>query len=572
MRAFACLSLCCLLTAGLALGGEALRLAGVLGNSGSLERPVLFGDRQGLGNVAVGCVYDESRGVVYERAGRGLLNAYALDGRLVASHPLIPDANHMDMMARCGDLAVLLLANRLFRLPLGAPDGAAPEEIHCAIKKPLALSASAKDGRLAVAAADKGFYWLDPRDGKTEKMGAGDVGLEYCNGMDFAPDGSLTVFEGRTAHSFANGAYVKSEAWPRRYVGDREGGGERMRLLDGAWWGGAWHGTVKRFDAALAPAPGVVLGGASGHFIGHVPCNYDADDTRGLALVRPGLFALPGMNGVVQLAAYDPRARKMRLLRRLGALPEAGGLAIDAAGNVLAGRNVWAPGADSRSPAAVSVVFAATGPAAAFDADTFVYPCSIYGGKGLAWGKLEEQGLFCNGNGDMKWPKDLAGVAVYPLSGGEWVFLALGRDGETRRSRVVRQRDKAFAGDLGECKIATARPVKAFTGLTGPGDGKALYAAADGQVLVLERDGEGWKEKARWGEGLGRELRLAWGGGLLAIADAEKGALVVATPDGRARARVAVEGPGDVAFNGRVAVVHQPAKQRLLKFALTAEP
>jgi len=68
---------------GLAAAAETLRFEGVLGNSGELDRPVTFGSmaRETRG---LGAAYDAAGGVLYDRAGSGTLNAYALDGRLLA--------------------------------------------------------------------------------------------------------------------------------------------------------------------------------------------------------------------------------------------------------------------------------------------------------------------------------------------------------------------------------------------------------------------------------------------------------------------------------------------------------
>ncbi len=50
--------------------------------------------------------------------------------------------------------------------------------------------------------------------------------------------------------------------------------GDRPQWLSGNWFGHGNHGTIRRFDEQLSPAHGVVLGGASGSFIGYVEGNY----------------------------------------------------------------------------------------------------------------------------------------------------------------------------------------------------------------------------------------------------------------------------------------------------------
>ena len=67
------------------LAAETLRCVGVLGNSGEQgDTLVRFAAKPASG---MGVAYDPS-GSLWDRAGDGRLNRYALDGRLVASYPL----------------------------------------------------------------------------------------------------------------------------------------------------------------------------------------------------------------------------------------------------------------------------------------------------------------------------------------------------------------------------------------------------------------------------------------------------------------------------------------------------
>ena len=554
----------------LSAGAETLRFEGVIGNSGELDKPVTFGSmaRETRG---LGAAYDAARGALYDRAGSGRLNAYALDGRLLAQYRLPEDQDPRDAMTRCGGHLVLLLGGRLYRLPLNAPDGAAAERIAAAVAEPDTLSSSAREGRVAVREKAGRLLLLNPADGSAapfdEAPGA------YCGGMDWDETGDFFIVFGKTAHKLESGRLAEGGLWPKRFAGDREAGIDRATRLGAHWYGSAWHGTVKRFTADFEPAPGVVLGGASGHFIGHVPCNYDVELARGICPVSPGLFAIGGLYGVVQLAEWRPERKGLVLVRRLGALAEPGGLTVDAQGRVLAGKNTWRWADDGLAPADVSNVFRMVAPCAWLDADTAVGLAEIYGKVSVAMGRFEEEGLSCSRLEKLELPKRLVGIALYrELSGkkGGWRLLALGAGGEARVHEIAEDRRNPWRRELGAAKLQTAAPVQTFTAVTMQ-DPETLLAAADGQIVAFGRDGSGWKEASRWSDGFGQKLRLAVSGGRLAVADAEKRRVALyALSDHRKLAEAAVAAPAEVALNGDFLAVYDAAGQRLLKFRAEA--
>ncbi|MFT6573479.1 MAG: hypothetical protein ACJA16_001663 [Akkermansiaceae bacterium] len=81
-------------------------------------------------------------------------------------------------------------------------------------------------------------------------------------------------------------------------------------------------------DANFQPDPGVVLGGASGSFIGFLPQSADLDNGRGMARVREGLFAVSGIGGVVQFLSWNGDEQRFEIVR-LGALTGISGVALD---------------------------------------------------------------------------------------------------------------------------------------------------------------------------------------------------------------------------------------------------
>lgn len=553
---------------GLSACAGSLRFEGVLGNSGELDKPVTFGStaRETRG---LGAAYDATRGVLFDRAGSGRLNAYALDGRLLARYALPTEQNSRDAMTLCGNTLVMLLGGQLYTLPTDAADGSAAAKLATAIEAPDTLSSSARQGRVAVRAKTGRLYLLSPADGRAESFGEAPGG--FCSGMDWDERGDFFVLLGKEANKLANGALVKDGVWPKRYAGDRESGIECAARIGAYWYGSAWHGTVKRFSADFEPAPGVVLGGASGHFIGHVPCNYDVELARGIRPIAPGLFAIGGMYGVVQLAEWRPELKGLRLVRRIGALAPPGGLAVDAQGRILAGKNIWRWTDDALAPADVSNVFRMTAPCAWLDGETVVGLAEIYGKVSVAMGRFEEEGLFCNRLDKLGLPRDVVGVAVYrerPGGQGVWRLLALGAKGEARAHEIAEDRRNPWRKDLGEVRLRTTVAVQAFTAAA-MADADTLLAAADGQVIAFARDGADWKETARWSDGFGKTLRIAVNAGRLAVADTEKGRVAIYTqPEHRMLAATNVSSPTEIALNGPFLAVYDSVGQRLVKYRL----
>ena len=548
-----------------------LRFEGVLGNSGEPGHPVTFGPRA-QETRGLGVAYDGVRGVLYERAGSGRLNGYALDGRCVAQFVLPDTRDNRDAMTLCGDRLVLLLGGALYVLPLAAPSGSAPAKLACGIDAPETLSSSARDGRVAVRNKAGRLFLLNPADGKTEPFG--DAPGDVCEGMDWDELGRFFILFGKTAQTLENGRLVENAQWPKRYAGERESGIERATRIGAYWYGGAWHGTVKRFGADFEPEPGVILGGASGHFIGHVPCNYDADLPRGIRQIAPGVFVVGGLYGVVQLAEWRPERKGLVLVRRIGALPEPGGIAVDVQGRVLVGRNVWNWGDDALAPAGVGHPFRMIAPCAFLGDDTLVGLADCYGKVSIAMGRLGDDEMACNRMDKLALPGDVVGMAAYhdrPGGKGGWRLLALGASGRAHAHEIVADRRNPWRGDSGEVRLETALPVKVYTAaaLAGP---ETLLAAAEGQVIAFARDGADWKETGRWSDGFGRNVRIAVSGERLAVADTENNRVAVyGAADHRKLAETRVNAPTEIALCGGFLVAYDAVGQRLMKFVLTDE-
>ena len=135
--------------------------------------------------------------------------------------------------------------------------------------------------------------------------------------LEVGPDGAVYVLKDGKLHKLVNGKPPEGE-WPKGSPG------ERMQYLDGWWFAHAWHGTIRRFAADLAPAPGVVLGGGSGSFIGHLVQNSELLNGRGMAGLDENLYAVSGLQGILHLVRWDETKQQFRIVRRIGRGPPAG--------------------------------------------------------------------------------------------------------------------------------------------------------------------------------------------------------------------------------------------------------
>src|SRR5688500_4347320 len=94
--------------------GATLTSDGVLGNSGEQGSTLIrFNGEPATG---LGIAYDRF-GTVWDRAGKGTLNRYTLDGRLIAQYRMPAQMGVTDQVVLAGDTLVFLLQRRLYTLP-----------------------------------------------------------------------------------------------------------------------------------------------------------------------------------------------------------------------------------------------------------------------------------------------------------------------------------------------------------------------------------------------------------------------------------------------------------------------
>lgn len=525
----------------------------MLGNSGeSGQTLVAF---EGKPAPGMGPVLD-ARATLWERGGSRRLCRYSLDGRLLASFEIPESERPNDQLTLVGDTLVLKIGSRLFTLATEAAPGAVPAPLEGEAET---LSADTFDGRVVLF--DRGpaeLCWLDPTTGTREPIVKPGFNVQALGTGD---DGTVYAFGGGQVHAWKDSLAVVG--FPKPFDG------ERPQRIGRHWYSHAWHGTIKRANERFEPSPGVVLGGASGSFIGYLPQSGDLTNGRGIVHVRDDVYAVSGMSGIVQLLRWNDEELRFELARRLGALPELTGLAIDASGNV------WTPNGSWRWTA---------GPEAALTIgdkkpDLHVQPV-ILGGRTLCllkkhysyvqlargpcidsdgWSRFEISGL-----DDLMLFDQATGAAAVPTKDGLSLI-------------VVERGGTAFEIGIDE----KGRPVSPPSpiNVTGLSDCTSLawyddrlVAADSGSVIIFERDGErNWKESARIAKFDGPAY-VHGDGERLVVTDTAGG--VARVYDSLDSSPAIIEGlasPTHSAISGDRIVVYESGRQRLVKLELVGE-
>ena len=551
-----------------AASAQTLICEGVLGNSGvEGAHLVRFNPQPASG---IGVVLDR-HGTLWDRAGNATLNRYAPDGRLLAQYTIPAGSNRdRDQIALAGDTVVLLVGGKLLTLAIAAPAGTAatPLEVPAAC-----LSPSAHGGRVAAVSEGK-VVLVDIPGGATTPVTDGEA-----QWIELGPDGAVYATRDWTMHKFVAGQAADA-GWPRRCPG------ERPQRLGESWFCHAWHGTVKRFTADLEPDPGVVLGGASGSFIGHLDENAELVNGRGLAQVTDRLYAVSGLDGILHLMEWDGTTRQMTLIRRLGAVTACSGLGLDCDGRVFyrAGSWEWSDRPDT------PLRFGVNGPEAPgvgqpvmLDGRILCAPAFLWGQPSFYSGPLDRHVRAERIGDSCALRRGFVGSATY-LADGRRLLLVVDTKGAGQAFRIGA--DGRYAGEAGEVRLETATPLEGWTSLGMTADG-ALLAAAAGQVVVLNRDGANWREARRWASWgtepearFGPTVYLHTDGGRLWVADTDRHRILVFPEGGGVPVAsfghtdrpgtdlASLSAPAVIAACGARAVVHDRDNQRLLKLAL----
>ncbi|HEY3321952.1 MAG TPA: hypothetical protein VGP72_15910 [Planctomycetota bacterium] len=563
----------------------------VLGNSGeqgaalvrfgnvaaSAKGPIAGGTAAGMGVVC------DSKGTLWDRGGAGTLNRYAADGRLLAQYKIPAGVSGSDQIALVAPASVpagtapeklvLQLQNKLYTLSTSAAPGTEPKALN---RDSNCISPSSFKGLLATAQKGSVFL-LNPETGDAKEIAA----TKDPHFIELGPDGALYAVVDGKARKFVDGKEVTAgteagaTGWPKGSPG------ERPQYLDGAFYGHAWHGTIRRFSATLEPDPGVVLGGASGSFIGHLDQNSELSNGRGMAKVRENLYAVSGFGGTMHLLQWDGAKRQMEIIRRIGCVPFCNGLALDRGGQVWwhFGAWKWEDAPDTPISQGINAP-EEIGQPVMLDSDVMVAPAWMWGKPSFYFGPLKEEVHVDRIEKNCAMLRGQVASAVYKEKD-KLVLLAIDKSGKGASFNIGP--DGRYHSDIGPVTLQTASPVKEWTALSTK-DATTLLGSADGAVIELKLDGKDWKETRRWSnwgdDKFGSRIFLSADSGRLWVSDCDRHRVLVFDPstgkllcsfgklDAAGNDLSTFDKPGRIAARGERAVVHDAGNQRLVKLRM----
>jgi len=551
---------------------ETWHFAGTLGNSGEADSTLAA--FPGTSARGMGPVLD-SQGMLWERSGDRRLARYALDGRLVGSFALPHSNSREDVLAKSGDLLVMLVGGNVYSLPIDSEPGREPDKIASNVQS---MSCNDHQGQMVIARDGK-LYWFDLTTSDESFIAEFSGRIDLIN---IDTDGIIYAkFYGGGMHAWKDGQPVSG--YPK------EVGGERPQLIGDYWYTHAGHSTIKRFNRDLAPTPGVVMGGASGSFIGFLPESADLTSGRGMVQVEGNLFAVTGDQGIVQLLKWDEAQSKFQLVRRIGPLVELSGLAIDRDGNVWTNDGVWRWHDTPESPRSIGE------PAS----QRHVQPVMTDEGSLCVLRDRHSRHYISSGpmldeHGWSKYQADtvkglaafdqLSGAALISTSDGKQYLVVVASQGSGYEIAINRQGRPA--GTPREIDFAGMRDGTSLAYVQGK-----LLAACGSEVVEFTRSAAGdWEEQARWNRcqgdsaaPFGDTIHIHSDGTQLVIADTRRHRLLLVDPETRTllaqfgktdQAGAAIDtldSPTHIAVSGNRAVVYDAGNDRIVKLSLAEQ-
>ena len=542
---------------------ETLRFAGVLGNSG--EQGSTLVRFNGKAAAGTGVVFDPA-GSLLDRGGEGTLNRYAIDGRQLASYPLPNNSSKRDRMVILGEHLILNIDKKLYSLPLSSPAGTSPTLLPSVAT---ALSFSQQDG-WAAAANGKEVFYIN-RHGEKRPLTSL---AEEPSGIEIGPEGKVyAAIRGKLQRLGDEG--INAGPW--------ESPGDNSQWLNGGWFGSASHGTLRRFNTDFNPDPGVVLGGASGWFIGYVEGNHELNSGQGLAHLGGNLYAVSGEEGILHLLEWNPVERRFSIIRRIGSVAECSALAIDAKGRVWHHTGVWNWSDGPDAPFHHSVPSSEGGLRGLVMLEN-----GSMSGPALRWGK---QVLY---HGDLtgpasidddapEFPKGAVATALIQWDKRDALFIS---DPTGKGIVVFVGPNGKSQGKAGDLQLAASSPLSGLTSFAAIGPDKLLAGAA-GHVIEFARSGNEWKESRRWNSWgdaadtkFGPEIHLTANGDHLWVSDSARHRVIAfdattgqskgifGTTDQAGNDLSHLSSPETIAANGPRAVFHDSGNQRLIKLEI----
>lgn len=567
-----------LIAAAGSLGAAELKFDGWLGNSGTREKPVRFGSPalcDGHGNqVQAGPVFASESGRLYQSAGNGELNVYTLDGRMEKSWKI--PRGYFDVsdapLVRCGNALYFRRSGQIWSISLDAPDGATavPSKFSVDPRNRRSsgvcqIAATARDGKLTVLRNNGELSEFDPVSGKNTVLGT--LPESGATALDRGPDGTLWFVKGKQVRKIVNGKF----AGDAKTVIGRGHPNLRGNFAGPGFFGCGWSGTVARFDGkTFDAAPGVVLGGRGGHFIGYVFCDGELRIPSGIAEIGPGLYAVGGSSGAIVLTRWNANTGKLERLRRIGALREPAGMAIDSQGRVAAGEYFWNWTDDGATPVRGDFRFEPAA-LARFGGDDVLAVGTQYRQFAVNANILNDELRSTLRTQAVKPLPTVAGAAIYGTFPYKQKMLVLGRNGDVLAGRLQYDRHRTtFTPE--PVKLLPASPVAGWNGLDKLDDSTLVAITSDGKIVEFKQDGADWKESRRWSRSFAPGARIGADSGRVAVSEKSANRVLLwRAADEKELAQTAVPAPGAIALNGKYLAVYETDNQRVAKYLTTEE-
>ncbi len=568
---FAITPLICILfifhIAAVSVNAETIKCAGVLGNSGEQGPSLVRFEGAATGGFGVVC---DRYGSLWDRGGSAL-NRYAVDGRLLASYklPKVAAERNSDMITLIGDTLIIRLGTQLYSLSVDAPAGSEVQPMKIEANK---MSFSSKDGWV-LASKGTDLFLVNAAGEKKPVLTL----KKNPDGLEFGPDGAICVVQDWKVYK------VKPEAADGLEL-IAPAPGERPQYLNGNWYGSAWHSTLRRFDKNLQPAPGVVLGGNSGSFIGHVAEQSEVVNGRGLAQLRPDLFAISGFGGVIHLLEWKGADKRFEPIRRIGSVQSCSALGLDREGRTwcISGNWNWNDSPSTPQRWGVPVPERIYG-IAMMDSDIICGYGTMWGKPAVLSGKMDKELGMGRIESQTSLPKEAVSVALSEVKK-RLVLLVLEANGKITAAHI--NGNGTYNSDAGPVLLIPETPVKAWTSLASSGK-DSLIAAGDGFVIEFIRDGDNWKEKRRWNsfgqdnnDKFGAAICLASDSGRLWVSDKMRNRVVCFdSVSGKQLAAFGVadsagseisklNSPTIISARGKKAVLFDSGNQRIMKLEI----
>ena len=550
---------------------QKLEFSGILGNSGEQGKTLANFSMQRNQKLddGLGLIYDKF-GTLWSSAGAGQINRYALDGRLLAKFHYQSNSNtHMDRMVLCDDKIIIFANKNLFSLDINAAPDSSAKKLLLKVKR---IGMSNMEGLFPALNENKEIL-LVKSDGSVFKkytidMEPWDLFLTDENTINLKiKEGFRTVKNGK----------LLEEANPLKFPGSN------MQKIGKNWYAHAWHGTIKKLDENMGPDPGIVLGGSSGSFIGHLAGNYEVNQGKAMAKINKNLYAIGGAGNIIHLMEWKTKEGRFELLRRIGPLSQVrGSLAMDEDGRILIPNGNWLWSDNPDTPLRNSTGREGNGQVTFIDGNTVIGSSYIYGSiPAISYGKLSgELKSVHDRSNKYGFMKETTAFTVLK-KGGKHVAYFTNAKGNTARLQLnyLGQPEKK----LGAFKLSLKTPVKNWTTFAKINDNK-LLAGADGFVIELDTSNSTtWKETKRWknfaSDSFGSQIHINTDKNNLWVSDTDRHRILCFDLQGKLIAKYGkkdaagdgfnhLKSPTAIAGNSKRVVLYDEGNQRLVKLEL----